>query len=405
VRYATAGPPGAPPPPAGGGGGSGNSALFNVVAGNITLTLSLSATAANGGTLVPATITLSAPAPAGGATVTLTSSNTSAATVPPSVTVPAGQTSANFNVTTLAVSTLQYTTLDASYNGGTACATLCVIPAGLQLTTPGIAEGFGLSTFAYGFVPGQAGFCPLGMLVYGAQVFVSDYTDSGIRVFATDTDWQNVTAVPLKSFSPTVNGLAMLNDVLYAGQNSLSVFNADGSYNRSLVASPTSCMGLCADPIHNCLYVSDGGGFSTVYKYDPTANTLTSFVTGLGGPDGLVLSPDGSTLYIATNGSSADVVGVDTGSGAIIWDYNQLGTGGLEQRSHLRSEPGADLGRQQQSERLRSDVQQLSEQHTQSRLLHRRLGSAPALSSGRLSPGHPECPGQPLQREADRSGG
>ena len=48
-------------------------------------------------------VTLSAAAPAGGAVVTLTSSNLNAATVPASVTVAAGATTATFAITTKAV--------------------------------------------------------------------------------------------------------------------------------------------------------------------------------------------------------------------------------------------------------------------------------------------------------------
>ncbi len=47
------------------------------------------------------TVTLSGPAPAGGLTITLTSSETRKARVPATVTVPAGQSSATFTVTTL----------------------------------------------------------------------------------------------------------------------------------------------------------------------------------------------------------------------------------------------------------------------------------------------------------------
>jgi hypothetical protein len=53
------------------------------------------------------TATLTAAAPAGGFVVSLSSDNTAAANVPPSVTVPAGATSANFTVTTNAVTNAQ----------------------------------------------------------------------------------------------------------------------------------------------------------------------------------------------------------------------------------------------------------------------------------------------------------
>jgi hypothetical protein len=67
-----------------------------------------------GGTNVTGTVTLSGAAPAGGAVVTL-SSNSPAASVPASVLVPAGLTSASFNVQTNPVTTFTTTTLTATY--------------------------------------------------------------------------------------------------------------------------------------------------------------------------------------------------------------------------------------------------------------------------------------------------
>ena len=62
--------------------------------------LTLNPAAVNGGDPSTGTVTLGSPAPAGGVQVALTSSDTRWATVPASVTVPAGATSATFTVTT-----------------------------------------------------------------------------------------------------------------------------------------------------------------------------------------------------------------------------------------------------------------------------------------------------------------
>jgi hypothetical protein len=90
--------------------------------------LSLSPTSVTGGTSSTGTVTLKQAAPTGGAVVSLTRSNPSAATVPPSVTVPAGQKTATFGVTTFAVATSTTVTVTASYSGGTQSATLTVAP-------------------------------------------------------------------------------------------------------------------------------------------------------------------------------------------------------------------------------------------------------------------------------------
>ena len=77
-----------------------------------------------------ATVTLSAPAAGTAAqrTVTLASDNAAVANVPASVVVAAGATSANFTVTSQAVSTTSTANISATFNGGTQSASLTVTP-------------------------------------------------------------------------------------------------------------------------------------------------------------------------------------------------------------------------------------------------------------------------------------
>src|SRR5213078_3119693 len=72
------------------------------------------------------TVTLDAPAPAGGITVNLVNLNPTIATVPGSVTVLEGATSATFTVTTLAVTAPTPVMIQASYNGVTISPTVTV---------------------------------------------------------------------------------------------------------------------------------------------------------------------------------------------------------------------------------------------------------------------------------------
>jgi hypothetical protein len=85
--------------------------------------LTLNPTSVNGGSQSTGTVTLSGPAPAGGAVVTLSSSN-GAASVPSSVTIPAGATSTSFTVSTSSVLFSTNSNISASYNGTTGTATL-----------------------------------------------------------------------------------------------------------------------------------------------------------------------------------------------------------------------------------------------------------------------------------------
>ena len=73
------------------------------------------------------TFTLSAPAPTGGANVTLNSSNSDAATVPASITIPEGETSGTFIVTTIPRESDTFVNIDGTYNGLTKSTTLSVL--------------------------------------------------------------------------------------------------------------------------------------------------------------------------------------------------------------------------------------------------------------------------------------
>src|SRR5205807_1420725 len=96
---------------------------------SVTLsTLSLNPTTVTGGDSSTGTVTLSGPAPSGGAQVALSSSDTSVATVPSSVTVADGATSATFTVRTSAVSASTTVTISATFAGVTKTASLTVNP-------------------------------------------------------------------------------------------------------------------------------------------------------------------------------------------------------------------------------------------------------------------------------------
>lgn len=93
---------------------------------------SLNPTSVRGGTASTGTVILSGPAPPGGAVVTLTSSNSSVATVPPSVSVVANALSASFSIATLPVAANTSVSISAVYNGTTRNADLTVLAAALS---------------------------------------------------------------------------------------------------------------------------------------------------------------------------------------------------------------------------------------------------------------------------------
>ncbi len=86
--------------------------------------VALSSATTIGGTAVTGTVTLNAAAPAGGTVVTLSSSNSSVASPPATVTVAANATTATFTVVTQAVAANTNVTISGTLNGATRSATL-----------------------------------------------------------------------------------------------------------------------------------------------------------------------------------------------------------------------------------------------------------------------------------------
>ena len=102
-------------------------ATFTASAPVVSLSsLTLSRTPVRGGLASTGTVKLSGPAPSGGLAVALSSSNTNVATVPLTVTVQVGATSATFKVTTKRVALNTNLVISASYNGVTKTAPLTV---------------------------------------------------------------------------------------------------------------------------------------------------------------------------------------------------------------------------------------------------------------------------------------
>jgi hypothetical protein len=104
-------------------------------------TVSVSPTSVVGGSTAQGTITLTGGAPSGGAVVTLSSANTSVVSVPASVTVAAGASSATFGVNTSPVTANTPVTITATYGGLSRTTTLTVTPASTSsLTAPSLVS-------------------------------------------------------------------------------------------------------------------------------------------------------------------------------------------------------------------------------------------------------------------------
>jgi hypothetical protein len=109
-------------------GGGTRSAALTVTPAAALLSITLSPNSVKGGTRSTGTITLSTVAPLGGVTVTVSSSHLNIATVPSSITVAAGATSAQFTVSTSRPKSSTDVTISANLANVTKAATLTVKP-------------------------------------------------------------------------------------------------------------------------------------------------------------------------------------------------------------------------------------------------------------------------------------
>ena len=106
---------------------------------SVNASLALSALTLNndsdiGGATFLGTVSLDGPAPGGGVTVSL-GDNSSSSSLPASVTVPAGSTSASFGISSLAVASSTAVTISSLYGGVTKTATLTLLPPDLSTFT------------------------------------------------------------------------------------------------------------------------------------------------------------------------------------------------------------------------------------------------------------------------------
>jgi hypothetical protein len=99
--------------------------------------------------------------------------------------------------------------------------------------------------------------------------------------------------------------------------------NADGTFNQVIASVPTPT-GIVADPFTGHLFVStDPSG--SIYDVNPATKTATPFLT-VPNPDGLSLSPDGKTLYVAAVGApgGGHILGFDTTTKAQVFDSGAI---------------------------------------------------------------------------------
>ena len=200
------------------------SAQYNALA-----SLAVNPTPVVGGNSSTGTVTINSSAPAGGAVVTLQSSNTAAATVPASVTITPGQTSAQFNIGTSVVSSNTAVNITASFNGASQQANLLVTPQPISgLTVVGVSANPSI-------VVGGAGAT--------GTVTLSDVAPSGGAVVILQSDTPGAANVPPSTTVPAGQSsttFAITTSTVSTTTNVNITATYNGNAQASLTVNPGS---------------------------------------------------------------------------------------------------------------------------------------------------------------------
>ncbi len=246
--------------------------------------VSLSTPSVTGGMGVTGTVTLSGPAPAGNAVVSVTSSN-AAASVPPSVTVNAGATSANFTIGTAAVSSQQSAVITAGYNGS-AQATVTVNPAAILSVSlsPGTVTG-GASVSGTVTLNGPA---PVGNAV--------------VALTSTNTAAPVPVNVTVNAGSTTAN-FTINTTTVTSSQSATVTATFNGTAQASLTVNPAAAQVAVSSVLLSAPAVTGGTsvtGTVTLNGAAPSGNALV----GLTSSNGSAAVP--ASVTVAAGATSAD---------------------------------------------------------------------------------------------------
>ena len=284
---------------------------------------SLSSSSAAAGVYPVATLSLTSAAPAGGIVVSLISNN-AAATTPSQVTIPAGSSSATFNVTTLAVGTSTAGTLVAVYNGVN-------LPANLTVT-PGIPLALSTVTFIPPTVLGgvvSTGTVTLNGLAPAGGVAVS-LASSSASVVVPATVYVNAGASTATFTATTSSVAASVSATITATYNS-------GTATGVLVVTPSfGLLGVSLNPV-SVLSGASSTGTVTLTSAAPAAGTVVS----LSSDNAAAVVPASVTV---SSGSTSANFTITTSSVTIATNVKiNASYGGGTETSTLTISPGLAL--------------------------------------------------------------
>lgn len=203
--------------------------------------------------------------------------------------------------------------------------------AGLTLTPAGVARGFQLSTFVSGY-PSVGGIGPVGIdFQLDGSVLVTGFVGNDIRRFA-NVDNQTpadgtLLAYPGTEFCHDVAHIGPTNYISHFTSQSIEELNPDGSVNHVVASGIGNARALKVHPITSELLVSTVQGIRGVNAISGAVRNISDLHV-----DGLGVSADGSVVFgsVLGNGPGGHVLGVNTTTGAVVFDSGFIGFGGAD---------------------------------------------------------------------------
>ncbi|MDR3689105.1 MAG: protease pro-enzyme activation domain-containing protein [Fimbriimonas sp.] len=251
-------------------GGSKTCTLTVTPASAYSLTITPNTVIGGSSTTVTANIHLNGRAGPSGSVVTLLSSNTSAATVPATVTIPAQTSNTNFTITTLGVSSAQTVTISATKTT-TVTGTLTVNPGGLSsvsVSPTSIVGGNSPTGTVTLLVPAPTGGTVVNLSANSSSVTVP----SSVTVAAGATT---------ATFGVTTSGVASSTPV------TITATSSGVTKTCTLTLLPASASTLTITP-------------GTVVGGSATVVTANIHLNGRSGPSGTVVTLSSSNTSAAT---------------------------------------------------------------------------------------------------------
>jgi PEP-CTERM motif len=193
--------------------------------------------------------------------------------------------------------------------------------AALALNAAGITDGFTLANF----ISGESSYDALGAANLSDGTLLVGGFNSGQLFKFKDVNGQTMGSALASAPLSGVIDVASVGGQAYAASRNTGFFKVSNSLGLTPIATTPAILGsegIAGNPVSGNLVANSTGG---LVNLNPTTgvNTVIATYTGAGTPDGVSVSPDGKTMYVAGFGG-ATVAGYTIATGTQVLNATGL---------------------------------------------------------------------------------